>query len=148
LLHGRISNLRKTRCSQDFFFSDVDRAKMGATAIAASLVGVGGVAVGLSGMAVDTTEEADLLEFDLNGETVRAWVWWSIFSEGNEVEVVAERIGNTWQAFGIRRLSDKIVALHPHCSRGRFAHYRVSFKWGGSSLRQQWLYSILYRHVF
>jgi len=103
---------------------------MGATAVAASLVGLGGVAVGLSGMAMDTTEEADLLEFDLDGKPVKAWVWWSVFAEGDEVEVVAERLGDIWQAFGIRRLSDKIVALHPHCSRGRLAHYRASFRWG------------------
>ncbi|MCA7928403.1 hypothetical protein LGM45_05090 [Burkholderia cepacia] len=131
LLRGRIGNLRKSRCSQDFFFTDADRAKMGATAIAAGVVGLGGVAVGLGGMAMDTTEEADLIEFELDGKPVKAWVWWSVFSEGDEVEVVAERWGETWQAFGVRRLSDRIVALHPHCSRGRFAHYRASFKWGG-----------------
>lgn len=131
LLRGRIGNLRKSRCSQDFFFTDADRAKMGTTAIAAGVVGLGGVAVGLGGMAMDTTEEADLIEFELDGKPVKAWVWWSVFSEGDEVEVVAERWGETWQAFGVRRLSDKIVALHPHCSRGRFAHYRASFRWGG-----------------
>ncbi|KML16292.1 MULTISPECIES: putative type VI secretion system effector [Burkholderia] len=131
LLRGRIGNLRKSRCSQDFFFTDADRAKMGTTAIAAGVVGLGGVAVGLGGMAMDTTEEADLIEFELDGKPVKAWVWWSVFSEGDEVEVVAERWGDTWQAFGVRRLSDKIVALHPHCSRGRYAHYRASFKWGG-----------------
>ncbi|MDN7895624.1 putative type VI secretion system effector [Burkholderia cepacia] len=131
LLRGRIGNLRKSRCSQDFFFTDADRAKMGATAIAAGVVGLGGVAVGASGMAMDTTEEADLIEFELDGKPVKAWVWWSVLSEGDEVEVVAERWGETWQAFGVRRLSDKIVALHPHCSRGRFAHYRASFRWGG-----------------
>ncbi|WP_371143009.1 putative type VI secretion system effector [Burkholderia cepacia] len=131
LLHGCIGNLRKLRCSQDFFFTDADRAKMGATAVAAGVVGLGGVAVGLSGMAMDTTEEADLIEFELAGKPVKAWVWWSVFSEGDEVEVVAERWGETWQAFGVRRLSDRIVALHPHCSRGRLAHYRASFKWGG-----------------
>ncbi|MFX1765941.1 hypothetical protein PWP93_25800 [Paraburkholderia sp. A1RI-2L] len=131
LLRGRIHNLRKTRCSQDFFFNDLDRAAIGATAIAASLAGLGGIAVGLSGVTMDTTEEADLLEFELDGKPVKAWVWWSVFAEGDEVEVVVERWGDTWQAFGIRRISDKIVALHPHCSRGRFAHYRTSFKWGG-----------------
>ncbi|WP_217590464.1 putative type VI secretion system effector [Burkholderia sp. GbtcB21] len=131
LLRGCIKDLRKTRSNHDFLFGDADRAKMGATAVAAGLVGLGGVAVGLSGMAMDTTEEADLLEFELEGKSVRAWVWWSVFTEGDEVEIVAERWGETWQAFGIRRLSDKIVALHPHCSRGRFAHYRASFKWGG-----------------
>ena len=128
LLQGHIGNLRKSRCSWDFLFCDADRAKIGATAIAAGLVGLGGVAVGLSGMAMDTTEEADLIEFELDGKPVKAWVWWSVFSEGDEVEVVAERWGETWQAFGVRRLSDKIVALLPHCSRGRNAHYRSALK--------------------
>lgn len=129
LLRGRISNFRKTRRSQDFFFTDADRAKMSATAIAAGLAGLGGIAVGLSGVAMDTTEEADLLEFDLDGTLIKAWVWQSVFADGDEVEVVAERWGDTWQAYGIRRLNDKIVALHPHCSRGRNAHYKATFRW-------------------
>ncbi|KWN18017.1 hypothetical protein WT83_11080 [Burkholderia territorii] len=130
LLHGRIQNLRKTRLNQDFFFNAADRAKMGATAIAAGLAGLGGIATGLSGMAMDTTEEADLLEFDLDGKSVRAWVWQSVFDEGDDVEVVAEKIGDIWQGYGVRRTSDKIVALHPHCSRGRRAHYKVAVSWG------------------
>jgi hypothetical protein len=129
LLRGKISNLRKSRRSQDFFFTDADRAKMGATAIAAGLAGLGGIATGLAGMATNTTEEADLLEFDLDGKQIKAWVWSSVFKEGDEVEVVVEQLGDTWQAVGIRRFSDKIVALHPHCSRGRYAHYRTTIKW-------------------
>ncbi|WP_081061315.1 putative type VI secretion system effector [Burkholderia territorii] len=129
LLHGRIQNMRKTRLNQDFFFKSGDRAKMEATAIAAGLVGLGGVATGLGGTLMDTTEEADLLEFDLDGKAVRAWVWQSVFNEGDEVEVVADNMGDSWQGYGIRRTSDKIVALHPYCSRGRNAHYKSSFKW-------------------
>lgn len=135
LLRGTISNYRKTRCSHDFVFTQSDREKMGVTAIAAGLVGLGGIAVGLAGSAMDTTEEADLLEFDLDTKHVRAWVWLSIFKDGDEVEVVAEPIGDAWHGYGIRRIADKTVALYPHCSRGRLAHYRVSFfawlKWGG-----------------
>lgn len=129
LLRGRVQNLRKTRCSQDFFFTRENSAKMGATAIAAGLLGLGGIATGLSATAIDTTEEADLLEFELDGKSVRAWVWLSVFDEGDEVEVVAEQWGDVWQGFGIRRVSDRIVALHPHCSRGRYAHYRASLLW-------------------
>ncbi len=33
LLRGSINNLRKSRRSQDFFFTNADRAKMGATAM-------------------------------------------------------------------------------------------------------------------
>ncbi|WP_429500504.1 putative type VI secretion system effector (plasmid) [Robbsia andropogonis] len=129
LLRGRIQNLRKMRCRRDFVFTATDRTNMGATAIAAGLAGLGGVAAGLGAMAIDTTEEADLLEFELDGRPVKAWVWISVFKEGDEVEVVAEPDGDGWLGYGIRRISDRIVALHPHCSRGRYAHYRASFWW-------------------
>lgn len=129
LLRGQIRNLRKTRCSRDFVFTEADRTKMGATAIAAGLAGLGGVAAGLGAMAVDTSEEADLLEFEIDDVPVKAWVWVSMFADGDEVEVVAERTDDTWIGYGIRRVTDRIVALHPHCSRGRFAHYRASARW-------------------
>ena len=75
LLRGLIQNLRKKRCRRDFVFTASDRTNMGATAIAASVAGLGGVAAGLGAMAMDTTEEADLLEFELDGEPVKAWIW-------------------------------------------------------------------------
>lgn len=127
LLRGRIRNYRKSRQNRDFMFTPADRARMGATAIGAALVGLGGIAVGLAGASLDTSETADLLEFDLDGKSIRAWVWQSVFQEGDEVEVVAEPMGDVWQGYGIRRPTDRIVALHPHCSRGRYAHWRASF---------------------
>lgn len=129
LLRGTIRNYRKSRQNQDFMFTPGDRARMGATAIGAALVGLGGIAVGLASASLDTSETADLLEFDLDGKSIRAWVWQSVFQDGDEVEVVAESMGDVWQGYGIRRPTDRIVALHPHCSRGRLAHYRVSTKW-------------------
>ena len=129
LLRGRIQNLHKERCCRDFVFTASDRASMDAAAVGAGLVGLGGVAAGPGAMAMDTTEEADLLEFELNGKPIKAWVWVSVFKEGDEVEVVAEPDSGGWMVYGIRRISDRIVALHPHCSRGRYAHYRASFLW-------------------
>ncbi|WP_024906240.1 putative type VI secretion system effector, partial [Robbsia andropogonis] len=104
LLRGRIQNLRKMQCRRDFVFTATDRTNMGATAIAAGLAGLGGVAAGLGAMAIDTTEEADLLEFELDGRPVKAWVWISVFKEGDEVEVVAEPDGDSWLGYGIRRI--------------------------------------------
>jgi len=129
LLRGHIQNLRKKRCRRDFVFTASDRAKMGATAVAAGVAGLGGAAAGLGGMAMDTTEEADLIEFELDGKSVRAWIWVSVFNEGDEVEVAAEPNGDCWMGYGIRRISDRIVALHPHCSRGRYAHFRACCSW-------------------
>lgn len=132
LLRGHIKNLRSTRQLQEFLFTDADRTAMGATAVVAGLAGLGGVAIGLAASADDTAEEAALLEFELDGKSIRAWVWLSVFKEGDEVEIVAEPFGEIWRAFGIRRISDRIVALHPHCSRGRYAHYKATARW--------WLY--------
>jgi len=129
LLRGRIRNLHEKRCRRDFVFASSDRTNMGTTAIAAGLAGLGGVAAGLGNMAMDTSEEADLLEFELDGKPVKTWVWVSVFKEGDEVEVVAEPDGDGWLGYAIRRISDRIIALHPHCSRGRYAHYRASFSW-------------------
>jgi hypothetical protein len=129
LLRGCVENLRQTRCRRDFIFTASDRTKLGATALATGVAGLGGVAAGLGAIAMDTTEEADLLEFELDGKPIRAWVWVSVFKDGDEVEVVAESDGDSWTGYGIRRISDRIVALHPHCSRGRYAHYRASFSW-------------------
>ncbi len=129
LLRGHIKNLRSTRQFQEFLFTDADRTAMGATAVVAGLAGLGGVAIGLAASADDTAEEAALLEFELDGKSIRAWVWLSVFKEGDEVEIVAEPFGEIWRAFGIRRVSDRIVALHPHCSRGRYAHYKATARW-------------------
>jgi hypothetical protein len=129
LLRGNIENLSRRRCRRDFVFNASDRMEMGATAIAAGLAGLGGSAAGLGNMAMDTMEEADLLEFHLNDKLIRAWVWVSVFNEDDEVEVVAEPVGDGWMGYGIRRINDGIVALHPHCSRGRYAHYRASGWW-------------------
>ncbi|WP_346428406.1 putative type VI secretion system effector [Burkholderia sp. Nafp2/4-1b] len=129
LLRGHIRNLRSTRQSQEFLFTDAERTSMGVTAVAAGLAGLGGVAVGLAASADDTAEDPDLLEFELDGKSIRAWVWVSVFKEGDEVEIVAEQFGQIWHAFGIRRVRDRIVALHPHCSRGRYAHYKATARW-------------------
>ncbi len=129
LLRGKIVNLRKKRCRRDFFFTDSDRARMGATAIAAGLAGLGGVAAGLGSMSMDTAEEADLVEFEIDSKPIRAWLWISVFQEGDDVEVVAEPDGDIWMGYGIRRISDGVVALHSHCSRGRYAHYKASLSW-------------------
>lgn len=142
LLHGRIANYRKTRSSQNFILTQADRNKMGGTAVAAGLLGLGGIAVGLSGMAMDTSEEADLVEFDLDGKSIKAWIWWSIFSNGDEVDVVAEKHGDVWIGYGIRRMADRVVALHPHCSRGENANYWMAVKYAAKITG--WILAVTY----
>ncbi|UXY16945.1 hypothetical protein N8I74_08015 [Chitiniphilus purpureus] len=93
LLHGKITNLRKAREGASFFFTDSDRTTMGVIAVAAAAVGLGSQAIAVASATTSVEEEADYLEFELDGQFVQGWVWRSPFREGDEVEVVVERDG-------------------------------------------------------
>jgi hypothetical protein len=127
LLRGTIANYRRKRQLKDFVYSATDRKATGAAAILAALTGQGGAAVaGLNAMNV--REEADFVEFELNGEPVKGWLTFSPFKEGDHVEILAVREESGWSVLGIVR-DDCVVALHPCCSLGRYAHFKASVKW-------------------
>ena len=128
-LSGTICNLKVTRDSASFFFTRDDQMKMGVVAIAAAMAGLGGPAIASASNASAVDEEADYLEFNLNGQLVKGWVWRNPpFKNGDVVDVAAQFVGDHWEAYGIARPSDRMVALYPHCSRGRLRHYRSAFK--------------------
>jgi hypothetical protein len=111
---------------KDFLITPADRTATGAAAILDALAGQGGTAVaGLSAMNIK--EEADFVEFEINGEPVEGWLTYSPFEEGDEVELVAKRKGCGWYVLGIIR-ADYLAALHPCCSRGRYAHFTTSMR--------------------
>lgn len=128
-LTGRITSYKCKRERASFLFAETDRTKMGVVAIAASLAGAGGQAMATAANATALEEEADFIEFLLDDKAVKGWVWRSPFKEGDEVEVAAERRGENYEAFGVARLSDRTVALYPHCSRGRLPHFVNATKW-------------------
>ncbi|WP_275890699.1 MULTISPECIES: putative type VI secretion system effector [Burkholderia] len=66
-------------------------------------------------------------------------MWLSVFENGDEVEVVAERAGAGWIGYAIRRCSDGILSVHPHCERGSRALFKFFVKfsvlfWSGCAL--------------
>ncbi|GER18897.1 hypothetical protein VCH24_39250 [Variovorax boronicumulans] len=128
-LTGIISNYKVTRAEACFVFTDSDRNAMGAVAIAAAVVGLSGPAVATASNATSTTENADYVEFELSETVVKGWVWRSPFKQGDEVEVIAEWRDDHYEAAGIARPSDRIIALYPHCSRGRAKHAKNAIKW-------------------
>ena len=74
------------------------------------------------------------MQFDLeqpNGSLlkVEACVWWSPFENGDEVEVVAEQVGEIWKGVAVARPSDRLVAVSPLCTHGRWAHWKKVAKW-------------------
>ncbi|WP_226383050.1 MULTISPECIES: putative type VI secretion system effector [Burkholderia] len=128
ILHGTIEKFSKQRTTGDFLLDDSDRSAAGLTAVAAALVGSGG-AIGLAALA-GTKEEADRIQFELDGKKISGWLMWSPFNNGDEVDVVAELLRDgTYRAFAMLKPRDRIIALYPHCSRGRIAHYINTLKW-------------------
>ncbi|VFR43491.1 hypothetical protein BER2_0867 [plant metagenome] len=132
-LSGRVQGLLRRRATRDFVMGEIGGA-VGTTATAASfaLAGMGGAAV--STAFADSNEEADYVEFDLEGRRVKGWFWRFPFSEGDELDVAAEKLSGTqgnpdqWVAYGARRRDDGIVAVYPHCHEGTVAHRRASLR--------------------
>jgi hypothetical protein len=128
-LSGTVTKLKVTRDSASFVFTKSDQTKLGVVAIAAALAGQGGQAMSAAANASDVEEQADYLEFELDGRPIKGWVWRNPFKEGDEVEVAAEQRIDHHEAFGITRPTDKLIALYPHCSRGPATHVKNAVKW-------------------
>jgi len=129
LLRGVITELTKRRASYEAIFTEADKQAMERTAIVAALAGLNDIALNLSTSTQFTDTVGDLVTFGLNGEEVRAWIWLSTFENGDEVEVVAERAESGWIGYAIRRCSDGILSVHPHCERGSRALFKNLLKW-------------------
>ena len=127
LLRGTISSYRKQRQIKDFLITPAERGATGAAAILAALAGQGGAAV--AGMnAVNIREAADFVEFELSGQSIKGWLTFAPFKNGDEIVIVASPEEGEWHVFGIMR-SDYVTALHPCCSRGRHSHFKATVKW-------------------
>ena len=128
-LTGTIENYKVTRTEASFIFTDADRTQLGVVAIAAGIAGLSGPAISTAAYAASAEEDADYVEFDLDGKPVKGWVWRSPFKEGDAVEVAAEWRDDHYETAGIARPADRVIALYPHCSRGKARHIKNGAKW-------------------
>jgi hypothetical protein len=125
LLHGTIANLQRSRRTHDFVLTQVQQWAVGATAAGAAAIGMGATSVGLVNMASNADEEAEWVEFELNGKQMQGWLWLLPMRNGDEVEVVAEKVADDrYIVYSVKRDGDDIVAMYPHATAGRKAHYR------------------------
>lgn len=129
LLRGIVAEMTKRRVSYEAVFTDADKQAMERTAMVAALAGLNDMALNLSASTQFTDTVADLVTFSLNGEQVRAWIWQSVLKNGDEVEVIAEQSQSGWIGYAIRRCSDGILSVHPHCERGSKALFKHLLKW-------------------
>jgi len=129
LLRGAISGLNRSRRNHDFLLTEVQHQQVGVTAIATSVMGMGATGIGLIGMAGNANEEADWVEFELDGKHVKGWLWMMPMRNGDTVEVVAEPTAKDYYiAYAVKRDGDDLLAVYPHATAGRKVHYRKSTK--------------------
>jgi hypothetical protein len=139
LLKGVISSLKTQRRRQDFVMSQTQHGYMETTAAGAALMGMGAQAMGLVNISANSEEEADWVEFELDGKPMRGWMWKMPMADGDEVEVVAESAGQErYIVYSIRRPEDNVIAVFPHATCGRSASYRRIMK------MMLWFFVIIY----
>jgi hypothetical protein len=127
-LSGRITGYHHRRELASFVLTTDDQT-MGIIAIGAAVAGLSGQAVSVAGNTTCMEEEADYVQFMINHQCVKGWVWRSPFKEGDSIEVVAVSQKDHYEAFGIARPLDRTIALYPYCSRGRASHIKNAIKW-------------------
>jgi hypothetical protein len=110
-LSGKLTGYRCTRASANFVYSKSDQHKMGDVAITAALAGMGGQAASTAASAGDMEEPAEYLEFDLNGNPVKGWVWRSPFKV-----VYSGDGGQTWS--GINKHDPLLKNIPPYWLEG------------------------------
>ncbi|WP_240162965.1 putative type VI secretion system effector [Paraburkholderia sp. Cy-641] len=125
LLRGTLSNLERSRRSHSFVLTQVQQQHVGAAALGSSAMGMGAAGIGLLNMTANSDEEADWVQFELDGKQVQGWLWMMPMRNGDSVEVVAQQVGtDRYIAYSVKRDGDDIVAVYPHATAGRKAHYR------------------------
>ncbi len=130
VIRGRLSNYKRISGQQNFVMLERDKSLMGATAVAASLAGLAGPAIGLAQSASDLEEEAHFLDFELDGLPVRGWVWRAPpMKNGEKVEVVGIRHPEYFHLAAIVLPRDRLIALYPHSSKGGKAYWKNAWKW-------------------
>ena len=128
-IEGKINSYKKQRNLANFFFTNNDQKIMGLAAIAGSLAEAFGQAAGNVRDTKNLYEEADYVEMNVDGHPVKGWVWFSPFKDGDIVEVIGTQKENYFEAIAICRPNDRVIALYPHCSRGKNAHIQSVTKW-------------------
>ncbi len=124
-LSGTLSALRRTRQQREFVLEQIGGAGVAPTAIAAALSGMGGAAIGIATM--ETGEEADHIEGEIDGMPFKGWFWRFPFRNGDVLTLSGQRNDGVFHALAAQRQEDGLLAVHPHCTRGRRAHWKSSF---------------------
>lgn len=128
-LSGTIKSYHQSREEASFVLTRNDKRKMGIVSVALAAAGMGGQAIATAANSSHIEEEADRVSFELDGKKMQGWLWRSPFKEGDEVEVVAILQGDHYEIVGMSKPTERLVALYPHCVRGRMGFLKIAAKW-------------------
>ncbi|MEN2671390.1 putative type VI secretion system effector [Herbaspirillum huttiense] len=128
-ISGEIKNYVSRRDEASFVLTKKDKTGMGMVSVALAAAGMGGQAIATASNAGSLQEEADHVEFDLDGKKVRGWLWRSPFKEGDIVDAAVVWQGEYFELVALANPADRTIALYPHCVRGRRAFYTLVFRW-------------------
>jgi hypothetical protein len=128
-ISGEIKNYVSKRDEASFVLTRKDKTGMGMVSLALAAAGMGGQAIATASNAASLQEEADYVEFDLDGNNVKGWLWRSPFKEGDVVDAVVVWQGEYFELVALANPADRTIALYPHCVRGRRAFYTLVFRW-------------------
>ncbi|WP_343721628.1 putative type VI secretion system effector [Herbaspirillum seropedicae] len=128
-ISGEIKNYVSKRDEASFVLTKKDKAGMGMVSLALAAAGMGGQAIATASNAASLQEEADYVEFDLDGKKVKGRLWRSPFKEGDVVDAAVVWQGGYFELIALAKPADRIIALYPHCVRGRRAFYMLVFRW-------------------
>jgi len=129
VIRGVIRNLKSEFTTIDAFNSEELQRNSALAGTVAAAAGLSGLAAGMTSLSMENARESAFsLNFSINEAPVHAIVWANPFEDGDEVEIVAERVDDHWRAFAILRPRDRIISLFPHVVSGHRAHVKTTIK--------------------
>lgn len=127
VIRGRVQELAVTAGEEELTGAPVRAVGAGA-AVGLAAVGLRGAAVGAS-MAATARSPVQFFDCTVGGQRISGRFSKVTFKDGDEVEVVIEpQWDGTQSALAVRRLSDRVLWMLPHCSRGTGAHGHYAFR--------------------
>jgi hypothetical protein len=131
VMHGKLTNYRCNHTHGYFLLNereaDTAEGVMGFTAVLAAMADMAGQAASTASNS-DTSEPADEVHFTLNGIDMMGHLWFSPFNDGDDVTAVVQEEAGRYIVYALLRPRDRMIALYPHCSRGRWAHWKGFLK--------------------
>ncbi|WP_418113095.1 putative type VI secretion system effector [Xanthomonas oryzae] len=133
VLSGILENVKIKNTTAEVFFRRDDSERIAATGVVAAALGLSGAAAGMAAMSMDEAKEPVCqVSFDLGDKHVEGMLWDWPFKEGDEVQVVVERVcqANCVTRFFIAHSSARVLR---RTSPGSFAEPVSSDGWTASS---------------